>query len=230
MKSHPHLETAVFNNCFIPNACSRSNHADRQGFSQKGIGAMGAILLLLASARPAAAQTPPQPPAAWEFCVSAGWFIPTGAERSSLKGADLTAVVVSYVPRPSFAITATFEWARSHDLAIAGEPKLDVFICDIGAEARGSQVALGSTWKVAPFLGAGGGARSTNIPKLPADPTYSLAAYGSAGVEFAIHRVRLRLEVRDYVSTFKPLAGSGKAATSNDVVIMLGLRFVEKGA
>ena len=220
----------MFNNCFIPNACSRSNHADRQGFSQKGIGAMGAILLLLASARPAAAQTPPQPPAAWEFCVSAGWFIPTGAERSSLKGADLTAVVVSYVPRPSFAITATFEWARSHDLAIAGEPKLDVFICDIGAEACGSQVALGSTWKVAPFLGAGGGARSTNIPKLPADPTYSLAAYGSAGVEFAIHRVRLRLEVRDYVSTFKPLAGSGKAATSNDVVILLGLRFVEKGA
>ena len=90
--------------------------------------------------------------------------------------------------------------------------------------------ALGSTWKVAPFLGAGGGARSTNIPKLPTDPTYSLAAYGSAGVEFAVHRVRLRLEVRDYVSTFKPLAGSGKAATSNDVVIMLGLRFVEKGA
>jgi hypothetical protein len=32
------------------------------------------------------------------------------------------------------------------------------------------------------------------------------------------------------VSSFKPLAGGGKAATRNDVVIMLGLRFVKKEA
>ena len=220
----------MFNNRFISNASSRSSRVGRQGFSRKVLGAMGALLLLLASTRPAVAQTPPQPPAAWEFCVSAGWFIPTGAERASLKGADLTAVVVSYVPRPSFAITGTFEWARSHDLAVAGEPKLDIFICDVGAEARGTQMPLGGAWKVAPFVGIGGGARSTNIPKLPTDPTTSLAAYGSAGGEFAIHRVRLRLEVRDYVSTFKAIAGGGKATTRNDVVIMLGLRFAKKGA
>ena len=218
------------NNSFTINTPSRNTRVGRQGFSRKVVATMGAILLLLASTRPAAAQTPPQPPAAWEFYVSGGWLIPTGAQRASLKGADLTAVVVSYVPHPSFAITATFEWARSHDLAIAGEPKLDIFIGDVGAEARGPQLSLGSTWKVAPFLGAGGGARSTNIPRLPTDPTTSLTAYGSAGGEFAIHRVHLRLEIRDYVSSFKPLAGSGKAATRNDVVIMLGLRFVKKAA
>ncbi len=218
------------NNSFIYNHLSRNIRVGRQGFSRKVVATMGAILLLLASTRPAEAQTPPQPPAAWEFYVSGGWLIPTGAQQASLKGADLTAVVVSYVPHPAFAVTGTFEWARSHDLVIAGEPKLDIFICDIGAEARGPHLSLGSTWKVAPFLGAGGGARSYNIPRLPTDPTTSLAAYGSAGGEFAIHRVHLRLEIRDYVSTFKPLAGSGKAATRNDVVIMLGLRFVKKGA
>ncbi len=190
-------------------------------------GTIGAIAMLLASTLPAEAQTPPQPPAAWEFYVSGGWLLPTGAQLASLKGADLTAVVVSCVPRPSFAITATFEWARSHDLAVAGEPKLDVFIGDVGAEARGTQMSIGGAWKVAPFIGIGGGARSYNIPKLPTDPTYSLAAYGSVGGEFAIHRVHLRLEIRDYVSSFKPLAGSGKAATRNDVVVMLGLRFTK---
>ena len=218
------------NNTIKYNIKSRSTRVVREGFTRKVFATMGAILLLLASTRPAAAQTPPQPPAAWEFYVSGGWLIPTGAQRASLKGADLTAVVVSYVPHPSFAITGTFEWARSHDLAIAGEPKLDVFICDVGAEARGTQRSMGGAWKVAPFVGIGGGARSYNIPQLPVDPTYNLAAYGSVGGEFIIHRVHLRLEIRDYVSTFKPLAGSGKAATRNDVVIMLGLRFVKKGA
>jgi len=216
------------NKSFISNPPLRVARNSRQGFTRIVLGTIGAFAMLLASTRPAEAQSPPPPPAAWEFYVSGGWLMPTGAERASIKRADLTAVVVSYVPRPSFAITGTFQWARSHDLAVAGEPKLDVFICDVGTEARGTQMALGGAWKVAPFIGIGGGARSYNIPKLPADPTYNLAAYASVGGEFAIHRVHLRLEVRDNVSSFKPLAGGGKAATRNDVVVMLGLRFVKK--
>lgn len=218
------------NNTFTSIAPSRTARVGRQGFTRTVFGAIGAIAMLLASTRPAEAQSPPPPPADWELYVTGGWFVPTGAQRASIKGADLTAVVVSYVPRPSFAITGTFEWARSHDLAVAGEPKLDIFICDVGAEARGTQMFLGGAWKVAPFVGIGGGARSYNIPKLPVDPTYNLAAYGSVGGEFAIHRVHLRLEVRDNVSSFKPLAGGGKAAMRNDVVVMLGLRFVKKEA
>ena len=216
------------NSFFTSVAPSRTARRGRQGFARTVFGVLGVVAMLFASTRPAEAQSPPQPPAAWEFYVSGGWLMPTGAERASIKRADLTAVVVSYVPRPSFAITGTFQWARSHDLAVAGEPKLDVFICDVGAEARGTQMSLGGAWKVAPFIGIGGGARSYNIPKLPLDPTYNLAAYGSVGGEFAIHRVHLRLEVRDNVSSFKPLTGGGKAATRNDVVVMLGLRFVKK--
>ncbi len=218
------------NNPFTSIAPSRAARVGPQGFLRPLFATLGAVALFLASSRPAEAQSPPQPPAAWECYVSGGWLLPTGAQRASLKRADLTAVVVSYVPRPSFAVTGTFQWARSHDLAFAGEPKLDVFICDVGAEARAPQVSLGGAWRVAPFVGIGGGARSYNIPRLPVDPTYNLAAFGSVGGEFAIHRVHLRLEVRDYASSFKPLAGGAKAATRNDVVVMLGLRFVKKAA
>ncbi|WP_306599047.1 hypothetical protein [Geothrix sp. 21YS21S-2] len=192
--------------------------------------ALGAAVLGLASMRPAEAHTPPRQADAWELYLTGGWLIPTGAQRAGIKGADLTALVVSYVPRPSFAVTGTFQWARSHALAIAGEPKLDIFTWDVGAETRGTPRSLGGAWTVAPFAGIGGGARTYNIPELPADPTWNLAAYGSAGGEFAIRRVHLRLEVRDYVSRFKPLTGGGKAATRNDVAVILGLRFVKKTA
>jgi len=201
----------------------------RRGFTRTGLTSIGAAVLLFASWRPAEAQTPPQPPAAWEFYISGGWLIPTGAQRASLRGADLSAVVVSYVPRPSFAVTGTLEWARSRDLAIAREPKLDVFLCDVGAEARAHKMSMGGAWTVAPFLGIGAGTRSYNLRGLDVDTTHNLAGYGSVGGEFAIHRVHLRLEVRDYVSSFKPLAGDGKAGTRNDLVVMLGLRFVKRG-
>lgn len=52
-----------------------------------------------------------------------------------------------------------------------------------------------------------------------------MAAYGSAGGEFGISRVRLRLEARNYVTGFKPLNGEGAADTRNDVAVMAGLRF-----
>jgi hypothetical protein len=211
-------------------ALTRTTRAGRRGFRRTALAIMGAAVLFLASTRPAEAQTPLQRPAAWEFYVSTGRLIPTGAERDSLKAADLTALVVSYVPRPAFAITGTFGWARSHDIAIAGEPKLDVFLVDVGAEARAPEASLGGAWKVAPFVGIGGGTRSYNIPKLAAEPTNNLAGYGSVGGEFAIHRIHLRLEIRDYVSSFKPLLGAGRAATRNDVVVLLGLRFLKEGA
>jgi hypothetical protein len=35
----------------------------------------------------------------------------------------------------------------------------------------------------------------------------------------------LHLEVRDYVTGFRPLAGGGTADARNDVVVMTGLRF-----
>jgi hypothetical protein len=42
--------------------------------------------------------------------------------------------------------------------------------------------------------------------------------------------LHLRLEVRDYLTRFKPLEGSGTSATGNDVVALLGLRLTRRGS
>ena len=60
------------------------------------------------------------------------------------------------------------------------------------------------------------------------DATHNLSAYGSVGGEVGVRRVRVRIEARDYVSGFKPLAGQGAARTGNDVVVMAGVRLVSR--
>jgi hypothetical protein len=79
-----------------------------------------------------------------------------------------------------------------------------------------------------PFAGLGAGGRSYNYRKLDVDATHNLAAYASAGGELGYRRLRLRLEARDYVAGFKPLAGQGSSRTGNDIVVMAGLRLVSR--
>jgi hypothetical protein len=191
------------------------------------IGIAGALGMLVASTRTVEAQSPPQPPATWEIRFTSGGLFPTGAARDVLKDATMSAAQVSYLPRPAVAITATFGWAQSRDLASVDEPKLDVFSYDLGVEARASQWFAGHAVTFNPFVGVGAGGRSYTYRKLDFDATHNLAGYGAAGGEFGIRRVHVRLEVRDYVAGFKPLQGTGDASTRNDVVVMVGLRFTK---
>jgi hypothetical protein len=160
----------------------------------------------------------------WELLVPSGALMPTGGQRDAIRSANMSAVQLSYVPKPAVAITSMFGWARSRDVATAGSPKLDVFTYDLGAELRAPR------WKssITTFAGAGLGGRSYNYRKLDIGATHNLAAYASVGGEMGIRRLRLRLEARDYVSGFKPLAGAGASRTGNDVVVMAGLRLVSR--
>jgi hypothetical protein len=164
----------------------------------------------------------------WGLLVNSGTLVPTGAQRDAIKRGNLTAAQVTYVIRPTFAITSTAGWARSRDVAIADTPKLDVFTYDVGAEVRAPSSITGESVTFVPFAGAGAGGRSYNYRKLDVAATYNPAAYGSVGGELGIRRLRVRLEARDYVSGFKPLLGNGAARTGNDVVVMAGLRFVSR--
>jgi hypothetical protein len=56
-----------------------------------------------------------------------------------------------------------------------------------------------------------------------------VAGYGAVGGELRAGRVGLRLEARDYVSGFRPLAGGGSARTRNDVVALLSLSLRKRG-
>jgi hypothetical protein len=181
--------------------------------------------MLLWGARISLAQARVDSAHTWEVRATSGGLIPTGVARNTLKDAQLSAMQVSWLVRPSFALTATFGWARSRDLLTTDHPKLDVFSYDVGAEARAPERFTGSPVTFAPFVGVGAGARSYNYRNLDVDATHNVAGYGTAGGEFGAGRVGMRLELRDYVTGFKPLTGRGVSDRRNDMVFMVGLRF-----
>lgn len=164
----------------------------------------------------------------WSLTVPGGSLVPTGAQRHAIKRGDVTAIQLAYAPQAAFAITSTFGWARSRDIATAGDPKLDVFTYDVGLEARAPRWIQGDAMVFTPFAGAGAGGRSYNYRKLDVDATHNLAGYVSAGGELRIMRVGLRVEARDYVTGFKPLQGSGAARTGNDVVVLAGVHLFSR--
>jgi hypothetical protein len=195
----------------------------------------GAFIMMATANRAAQAQTAPAENAdalaspakkpAWEFLVSSGNIVPTGAERDAIKRSNLTIAQFSYVVRPQIALTSSVGWARSRDIATVGDPRLDVFTYDLGTEFRAPRWITGRDVTFMPFAGIGAGARSYNYRSLEVDARHNVSGYVAAGGELGFKRVGLRLEVRDYVSGFKPLAGGGTATTGNDVVVMAGLRF-----
>ena len=194
------------------------------------IAALGGTLVTASdlAAQITGAQTLPERKGGWEFLGSSGTVVPTGVQRETIKRGKLTTAQLSYVPRPALALNATLGWARSRDIASVGEPKLDIFTYDLGAELRAARWGAGRAITLTPFAGAGAGGRSYNYRSLRADATHNVAAYGSAGGELGFRRVRLRLEARSYVTGFKPLDGEGAGHTGNDVVVMAGLRFVRR--
>ena len=198
-------------------------------FTRVAMTAVVAVGMLAAIARLSGAQAPTAQPSSFELRFTSGGLVPTGAERSTIKDAQYSAAQVSWLVMPSVAITSTFGWGRSRDIATSGDPQLDVFTYDLGAEARGGEWFTGKTGTFSPFMGAGAGARSYNYRNLDVDATHNIAGYAAAGGELGVRRVGVRLEVRDYVAGFKPLTGGGAATTRNDVVIMVGLR-LRKGA
>jgi hypothetical protein len=206
-------------------ASQRTARVGRRVLARAAFTTAGALGMLLSSVRVSSAQMTASQPSAWELRVTGGAFVPTGDQRNVLKDAQVTAAQLSWVVRPSLAITGTFGWARSRDLTSTGTPKLDVFSTDLGVEARPAQWFADRVMSFSPFVGLGAGVRSYNYRKLDVDATNNLAAYGSVGGELGVGRVGLRLEVRDYAAGFKPLIGAGKSDTRNDVVIMAGLRF-----
>ena len=126
--------------------------------------------------------------------------------------------------RPRIAVTGTFAWARSRDLANADTPKLDVFTSDLGIEARSKERSAAAPLSISTFAGFGAGVRTYNYRKLDVQATHSLAGYLAAGGELGVRRVALRIEARDYASGFRPFVGGSRSGTRNDVVIMVGVR------
>lgn len=187
-------------------------------------------VLLLASAFTVSAQSTTPQPRRWEFRLASGSFVPTGDGRDVNKQAQMSVAQLSWMPRPSLAISGSFGWARSRDLGSVNTPKLDIFMSDVGIEIRPVQWFAGHAVTFSPFAGLGAGARSYNYRSLDVDATHNLAGYGTLGGEFVAGRAGLRLEARNYMSGYKPLMGVGKSDTHNDIVFMVALRLTPRRA
>ncbi len=180
--------------------------------------------LLGGVARVGAAQVAADSARRFQFVVSSGALVPTGAQRGAVAAGDMTAAQLSYRVLPQIAVTGALGWTRSHDVVAAGQPTLDVFTYDVGAELRGSEWVPREAWSAAPFVGAGVGGRSYRYRNLGTESTHNLAGYASVGGEVGYARLRLRLEVRDYVSGFKALGGLQASDARNDVALLVGIR------
>jgi hypothetical protein len=213
---------------FIPRV-SAVKHPYRPSF-RAALTVLGTLGMLVLPTRASEAQASASQPGAWELRFTSGAFVPTGTQRNFLKDAQISAAQLSWVVRPSLAITGTFGWARSRDLNSIDTPKLDVFTSDLGVEVRPRQWFAGRAVTVSPFAGLGAGARSYNYRTLDVGATHNLAGYGTLGGDLGIGRVGLRLEARNYVTGFKPLAGAGRSDTRNDVVFTAALTIKKRRA
>lgn len=187
-----------------------------------------ALSLVAVSFSPAAAQETGPRPSRVEFRLTSGRLMPTGNGSTMIESAGMSAAQVAWVVRQTLAFTATVGWARSRDVASATADRLDIFNYDVGAEVRFPHTLGSGTVTLRPFAGFGAGVRSYNYRHLTIDATHNLAAYGSLGGELGIGRVRLRMELRDYVSDFAPLRGDGASTSRNDLVVMAGLRLARR--
>jgi len=172
----------------------------------------------------------------------AGGFLPTGTQRDVLKDAAALGGQLGWRFHENFALTGAFTWAPSKDKTTAlqssapgalytgREEQLDVFGYDLGVEAR-LPITLTPSWVVAPYVGAGGGARSYHYRDLSGVGTETNpVGYGALGIDLAPSSgpLGVRLEARDNVSGFKGLRGeNAERKARNDVQLAGGvtLRF-----
>ncbi len=180
-----------------------------------------AIVLAVSSVAQAQSSAPEKP--GFEVVMPTGTINPTGPQGDEIKRASLTAVQLSYGLRPDLVLASTLGWARTRPLGLGTDARLDMFSYDVGAEFRIPRRVGDGRFNFKPFTGVGVGARSYNYRHIDAATTHNLAAYASAGGEVALAKVRVRLEVRDYMTWMNP-AGALDSVRRNDVAFMAGLR------
>lgn len=189
--------------------------------------AFGVLATLTALTRPAAGQGDSQPdtPRRWELRITSGSMMPVGELSDALRSAPLTAAQVAWLPRPRLAVVSTIGWARSRDLVALGAPKVDAITADLGAELRSRTRTFGAGGRLGGFVGSGLGVRRYDSRAANADATHHFATYAAVGGDVDLHRVGLRLELRDYVGGFAGTTGAGARTIGSDLVVMATLRF-----
>jgi hypothetical protein len=200
-------------------------HAQRKELAMlKPVATVALVLTsLMTAAGLAHAQSSVATKPGFELLVPSGTVVPTGAQEDDVKRANLTAVQLSYGLRPDLVLTSTVGWARTTPLGLGPQAKLDLFTYDAGVEYRLPRRSGDRRINFKPFTGVGIGARSHSYRHADVATTHNLATYASVGGELGLSRVRVRLEVRDYLTWVTPFGTSG-TTRRNDVAVLAGLR------
>jgi len=196
----------------ISAAASAAVSSVRRGLALTVVVALGAF------AAPVIAQSGGGSQQAFAIRPFVGGYVPTGAQRDFLKGSVFAGGQASWQVIPELALVGTFGWSPSNDKITSGQPKLDLYQYDLGAEL--SQPGM---WGFSPFVGLGVGGRTYNYRSLDVSTKTDFDGYGAIGGDIPFRTFALRLEARDYVSQFKPLNSSGGTQTRNDVALAAGL-------
>jgi hypothetical protein len=159
----------------------------------------------------------------FELLVPSGTMVPIGAHEDDVRRAKLTAVQLSYGLRPALVLTSTVGWARATPVGLGPDAKLDLFTYDAGVEYRLPRRSADRRVNFKPFTGAGIGARTRNFRHVDVATTHNLATYASVGGELGLSRVRVRLEMRDYLTWVTRFDSAG-TTRRNDVAVLAGLR------
>lgn len=156
--------------------------------------------------------------------IPTGAFLPTGTQAGVLADAQVNAVQLAWTLRPSLALTGTFAWAHSRNLAAATEPKTDLFTADLGLERRLVSLCGDCRTGLTAFAAAGLGARRLDQRGPGAAAVTAFTGFTGAGAEVRHGRIGLRLEARDYL--MNGATHPRGRGLHNDVVVMAGLRLI----
>ena len=152
-----------------------------------------------------------------------GAYLPTGDQRDLLRDAFLVGLQGAYRVIPQFAITGSVAWSPSKDRITRGDQSIDLYHYDVGVEGRAASWLRGAAWDFTPFFGLGIGGRTYDYRDLDVETRTRGVGYGALGAELGLGRVGVRVEARDYLSSFVPLTGPGDSETRNDVTLSAGL-------
>lgn len=192
------------------------------------VAASAALALAVTSHTDASAQATPSRSTRWEFVSLNGRVVPTGVQRRDVDDGSLTAAQLSYAVRPALALTTSLGWVESRDLASRSEPRLDRFRFDLGTEFRARRGAADVTRTLRPFATLGVGARH-DVPRHgPGAARTAGAAYLGLGSDVSIRRARVRIELRDEISSRRSLGALSAESAHNDVAVLLGVRWGTK--
>jgi hypothetical protein len=152
-----------------------------------------------------------------------GAYIPTGKQSDVLKTSVLTGVQLGYQLPSPLRLVGSVAWTPSEAKDFSNT-RTNILQYDAGAEL-GPRSVEEDVWKFGPFVGLGVGGRTYRFKGMSASDQTNLAGYGSIGGEAVKDRFGARVELRDYVSRFQEIGGSGATSTRNDMMATGALTF-----